>query len=418
MTEDKKYDIQYIKDLLASENFSELKIYMRKHDLILKNGTILPRDTSYYKKQRDFYDQRQLIKKILLNSLYGAIGNPGSRWSDNRVAQSVTLSGRCIVKHMGSKINEIVAGQYDHVGDACIYSDTDSQYFSAYPVMKDLPEFAGFEWSKENVIDLYDKIADMTNASFPEFMKQAFNCPQESGDIIKAARELCALKGLFITKKRYAVLIFDKEGKRKDLNGKPGEIKAMGLDLKRSDTPKSVQDFLNDVLIGVLTGKPKQETLDQITEFRKVFRAWDKWLQGSPKRANNITHYENQRQAAEKIHWGTKAVTKKTSTPGHVTASLNWNSLRRIHNDHYSLPITDGAKVVVCKLKPNPAGITSIAYPVDELQLPAWFKELPFDTDAMEEALIDKKLDNLLGVLKWDINANNDNSSFGDMFSF
>ena len=76
------------------------------------------------KKLADFHDQRQLIKKILLNSLYGAIGNPGSRWYDPRVAQSVTLSGRCIVKHMQSKINEIITGDYNHLGIACIYGDS------------------------------------------------------------------------------------------------------------------------------------------------------------------------------------------------------------------------------------------------------------------------------------------------------
>ncbi len=318
---------------------------------------------------------------------------------------------------MQGKINEIITGEYDYVGKSIIYGDTDSGYFSAYPVMKDLEEFADFEWSKENVIDLYDKIGDMTNDSFPEFMAQAFNCPQQNGGIIKASRELCALKGLFITKKRYAVLIFDKEGKRKDRGGSPGEIKAMGLDLKRSDTPKSVQDFLNDVLVSVLTGRDRSEVIKQILDFRKIFRAWDKWLQGSPKRANNITHYENRRKAHDKVTFGPTAVEKKVSTPGHVTASLNWNNLRRLYNDHYSMPITDGAKVVVCKLKPNPAGITSIAYPVDELQLPSWFKELPFDTDAMEEALIDKKIDNLLGVLRWDEIKEKNDSTFGDLFS-
>ena len=51
-----------------------------------------------------------------------------------------------------------------------------SVYFSSYPVMKDLPEFQDFAWTKEAVVDLYDKIADLTNASFPEFMNQAFNC--------------------------------------------------------------------------------------------------------------------------------------------------------------------------------------------------------------------------------------------------
>jgi DNA polymerase elongation subunit (family B) len=183
---------------------------------------------------------------------------------------------------MGSKVNEIITGKYDHIGDACIYSDTDSQYFSAYPIMKDQEEFKNYEWTKENVIDLYNKIADLTNASFTDFMINAFGCPKENGEIIKAVREVCALKGLFITKKRYAILMFDKDGKRVDVNS-PGKIKAMGLDLKRSDTPKSVQDFLNDVLIKVLTGASEKEVIDFILEFRKKFNSWEPWLKGSPK---------------------------------------------------------------------------------------------------------------------------------------
>jgi DNA polymerase elongation subunit (family B) len=365
-----------------------------------------------YKKQADFYDQRQLIKKILLNSLYGAIGNPGSRWYDPRVAQSVTLSGRCIVKHMQSKINEIIAGDYNHLGISNIYGDTDSGYFSAYPVMKDLPEFSDFEWTKENVSKLYDSIGDLTNSSFPDFMKSAFNCPPDNGSIIKAARELCAIKGLFITKKRYAVLIYDKEGKRKDVNGKPGEIKAMGLDLKRADTPKIVQEFLNDLLIDLLTGKTQQEIQDKISSFRQEFRSWPGWLQGSPKRANNITHYK-------KILDNPPTDGSRSPTiPGHVLGSINWNKLKKLNNDNYSMPIQDGFKVVVCKLKNNPSGISSVAYPVDELKLPDWFKKLPFDSDAMEETLIDKKINNLLGVLKWDLRSNRKDNTFDDLFKW
>lgn len=383
----------------------------------LADEEIDPAKKAEAKKQAVFYDQRQLIKKILLNSLYGAVGNPGSRWYDPRVAQSTTLSGRCIVKHMASKINEIIAGDYNHVGKAIIYGDTDSAYFSAYPVMKDLEEFRDYEWSKENVIKLYDDIADITNQSFPEFMGKAFGAPLENGKIIKAARELCALKGLFITKKRYAVLIFDKEGKRKDVNGKHGEIKAMGLDLKRSDTPKVVQEFLSDVLIKVLTGTSQEDVIKHIADFRTDFRSWPGWNKGSPKRANNITKYTNM-QAQMSSTSMNKSSAKKSMIPGHVVASLNWNKLKKIYGDHYSLPIMDGQKVIVCKLRNNPADINSIAYPVDQLQLPQWFKDLPFDHDLMEEALIDKKLDNLLGVLKWDLNASKSNNNFDDLFSF
>ena len=105
--------------------------------------------------------------------------------------------------------------------------------------------------------------------------------------------------------------------------------------------------------------------------------------------------------------------------PGHVRAALNWNYLRRVYNDNYSQKIVDGMKIVVCKLKQNPMGFTSVAYPTDELRLPKWFCELPFDDDAMEQTLVDEKIDNLLGVLDWDLRSNTDTkSTFDELFTF
>ena len=89
--------------------------------------------------------------------------------------------------------------------------------------------------------------------------------------------------------------------------------------------------------------------------------------------------------------------------PGHVRASMNWNQLRKAYKDNYSLPIQDGQKVIVCKLRSNPMGYTSIAYPIDELQLPEWFKNLPFSHKEMEQTIIDQKIKNLIGVLGWEL---------------
>ena len=48
-----------------------------------------------------------------------------------------------------------------------------------------------------------------------------------------------------------------------------------------------------------------------------------------------------------------------------------------------------------------------------------WFQELPFDDNLMESTLVDEKISNLLGVLKWDLRANTDtNSTFDELFSF
>ena len=358
------------------------------------------------KIEEEYWDKRQLVKKINLNSLYGAILNPGCRFFDNRIGQSTTLTGRAIARHMASKVNEIITGEADHVGRAIIYGDTDSCYFSAYSTLKKDIEKGVIPWNRESVVELYDTIGETVNGTFVKFMQDAFHCPKTRGDVIKAGREIVASKGLFITKKRYAVLYYDKEGKRADVDG-PGKIKAMGLDLKRSDTPVVIQDFLSEVLTRVLNGETKESVLEYITDFRTEFKTRPGWEKGSPKRANNITDYRDKEKKAG-----------KANMPGHVRASLNWNTLKRMMDDKYSMTIVDGAKVIVCKVKDNPMGYTSVAYPVDELRLPQWFKDLPFDDAEMETTVIDEKLENLIGVLEWDISSTRSDNTFSKLFDF
>ncbi len=359
------------------------------------------------KIEEEYWDKRQLVKKINLNSLYGAILNAGCRFFDKRIGQSTTLVGRQIAKHMAGKVNEMITGEIDHVGKAIIYGDTDSCYFSAYNTLKVDIQKKQIPWDRDVVIQLYDQIAESVNATFPDFMLDAFHCPKSRGEVIKGGREIVAVKGLFITKKRYAVLYYDKDGKRQDVNGKPGKIKAMGLDLKRSDTPEFMQKFLEEVLTKVLNNAQEEEILNMITEFRTEFKARPGWEKGSPKRANNIAEYQKKEEKAG-----------RANMPGHVRAAINWNTLRRMNGDKYSQQIVDGMKVIVCKVKENPLGFTSVAYPVDELRLPKWFQELPFDHSEMEATIINNKLDNLIGVLEWDLDSTTQDNTFGKLFSF
>ena len=354
-----------------------------------------------------FWDKRQLVKKINLNSLYGAILNPGCRFFDKRIGQSTTLTGRAIAKHMSAEVNKVITGTYDHVGDSIIYGDTDSVYFSAYPILKKEIEAGQIPWTKDSVIKLYDQVCGEANKTFGKFMMQAFHCPKSRSDVIAAGREIVAESGLYITKKRYAALIYDNEGVRTDVDGKAGKVKAMGLDLKRSDTPVFMQDFLSEILMMVLQEKSETDILERISEFRTEFKLRPGYEKGSPKRANRIGDYQRKEQREG-----------KANMPGHVRASINWNTLKRMNGDKYSQEIVDGMKVIVCKLKQNPLGYTSVAYPTDELRLPEWFKELPFDGDAMEETIIDNKLGNLIGVLNYDVASTLQKNTFNNLFDF
>lgn len=409
----KDIDWDYFNSILESGTQEEFQEMLVKYDLSVKDGKIVANDKAEVNRLIEYWDKSQHIRKINLNSLYGALLNAGCRFFDKRIGQSTTLTGRQIVKHMTGKVNEIVDGSYDYLGKSVIYNDTDSVYFSAYPSLKTEIDNNEIEWSRDSVVQLYDQIGDMVNETFPDFMQLAFNCPKNRGEVIKSGREIVGETGLFITKKRYAVLYYDKEGKRKDKNGKPGEIKAMGLDLKRADTPEYMQDFLSEILEDVLTDVEHAIIVEKIKKFREEFKNRPGWEKGTPKRVNNIGKFLGKEQELIDQH-----KTGKVNIPGHVRAAINWNMLKRMYNDNYSMNIVDGFKVIVCKLNDNPLGFTSVAYPIDELRLPEWYKELPFDHAAMEETIIDNKIDNLIGVLNFDISSTIETNKFNSLFDF
>jgi len=290
--------------------------------------------------------------------------------------------------------------------------NTDSVYFSVWPVIKEQVESGEMDWDVDIAIGLYDGLADEVNDSFPAFMTNSYNCPTDYGNIIKCGREVVGSNGLFITKKRYAIMVLDNEGKRYDTDGSPGKMKAMGLDLKRSDTPPVVQEFLKDILTDTLNGHDKEVIIEKVLEFKEEFNNLPSWEKGAPKRVNNLTMYSAQMDKA-------KIDGSKPRIPGHVRAGYNYNNLRKLNNDNYTMAIGDGSKAIICKLKDNPLGITSVARPTDENNIPQWFKDLPFNDASMLESVVDKKVDNLLGVLKWDLkDRTNTTTTFGSLFDF
>ena len=63
-----------------------------------------------YEDLSTYYDMEQLVKKIFLNSTYGAYLNVAFRFYDPRLGKSVTLTSRVISKHMHRKSCESLTG--------------------------------------------------------------------------------------------------------------------------------------------------------------------------------------------------------------------------------------------------------------------------------------------------------------------
>lgn len=376
-----------------------------------------PKKKAEATKNFKYWDQRQMAKKINLNALYGALLNAHCRFYDKRIGQSTTLTGRSITRHMSSHINQQICGEYNHLGDSIVYGDTDSSYFSVYEAYmasgdeeKKAMANAMFE-DRDLAVEIYNAISEKTNSSFPEFMDKRFNTGIDNGSIIKAGRENLASYSLFIKKKRYAMNLFDKDGIRLDKNGKNGKLKIMGLQIKRSDTPKMIQDCLKEGMDMLLNGVPEDKVVNYFTEFKDDLSNKEPWVLGRPSGANAVTHYTD-------LHYKYQngQIDKKPAIPGAISGAIAWNEQLDIHNEMHVERIGNQSKVVTCKLRNNDFGYKNISYLTDQTKFPEWFKEMPFDTETMLETIYYRPILTIFGVLGWDVNLIRKGTKFTETF--
>ncbi len=143
-------------DCIKDRDIEKLKQLKKLYDIEVDpvNNKLIFKNKEELKKKFEYWDMNQNVRKILLNSTYGAILNESCIFYDERIGQSITLTGRMITKFMSEKINEIITGEKNnHLGDAIIYGDTDSVYGDAiiktnYGDMKieDLYEICRIKW--------------------------------------------------------------------------------------------------------------------------------------------------------------------------------------------------------------------------------------------------------------------------------
>jgi len=392
--------VEDLKGLLEIGDIAKIKQIMEAENLEIRDGKLIAKNIQDCEEKADYWDKQQHVRKIGLNSVYGAVTNEGSMFVDVRMGQSCTLTGRCTTRHMGSTINETIIGTYE-LGEMIVYGDTDSIYFT-------IPENIKKTINRDEFIELSNTVASIANESFADFYKNTFNVSKVESKVIKCEREICADTTYFLKKKRYAALVYDEKNRRLDTGNKAGKLKVMGLEIKRSDCPAWVQHKLEDTLYNVLAYKPEfSEIVSEIRSWRHDFLQQDKWKMGIPKRVNKLTHYTD---CVERQVQG-------ITIPGHVRAAINWNKMVKNNNDKVSPLILDGGKVIVCKLLPNVFKIDSIAYPVDMEYLPEWFTTLPFDVDAMINVAIDSKVKNIFGQLGIDLQSTKINPNHVDLYS-
>jgi len=220
----------------------------------------------------NFFYTRQLVYKVLANTLYGVVANKAFRFFDISLASAITLSGQEALK------TSIVYGDaymkfLDKGGDFIeppmvtkeeMYSDEMPNRSNEYIVTGDTDSiFCCFENFSSvptigNIQEWCKKIENFLNEDKMITVVKKHNVDLEFNRL-KLKNELIISRGLFLAKKRYAIRVVNNEGKDVD------KINYMGVEIKRSDYPRKSKEFLSTLLDLLL--KSEKVSLTQLMQF-------------------------------------------------------------------------------------------------------------------------------------------------------
>jgi len=283
---------------------------------------------------------QQLALKILLNSLYGAIGNKWFRYFDIRIAEGITLTGQATIQWAEKYLNEYLNKTLNTDKDYVVAIDTDSVYVC-------LDEFVK-RFKPENPVNFLDKLC---STSLEKALEKAFDELYYSlggyENKMVMGREVIADRGIWTAKKRYILNVHDNEGVR---YASP-KLKIMGIEAIKSSTPAICRQALKEIFKRII--ETDEETVqNDIQNFKNVFSQASAEEVSFPRSVQNI------------LKWNDKKTIYKKGTPIHVRGALMHNHLiddqklqRKVEKIH------GGDKVKFTYLrKPNPTKENVIAF--------------------------------------------------------
>tara|TARA_R110001632_G_scaffold126006_1_gene239503 strand:- start:433 stop:2898 length:2466 start_codon:yes stop_codon:yes gene_type:complete len=275
-------------------------------------------------------DNTQQAVKILLNSLYGALGNNYFRYFDLRIAEGITLSGQLSIKWAEKAMNEFLNKMLKTDDDYVIAMDTDSLYVDMSPLVKavnpkDPVKFID-KACEEKIVPIlaksYDAMFERMNAYDSRMVM---------------AREAIADKGIWTAKKRYILNVFNNEG----VQYAEPKLKIMGIEAVKSSTPQIVRDKFKKAY-SLMLNSTEADLQKFVADFYEEFKSLPPEDVSFPRGVSDI------------VKWKDQHTIYKKGTPIHVRGALLYN--KQVEKLNLSIEgIKNGTKVKFCYLKmPNP----------------------------------------------------------------
>jgi DNA polymerase elongation subunit (family B) len=329
------------------------------------------------------YHNLQWVKKIVLNSLFGATGHPAFRYYQNDYAEGITYHGQLAIRWVANDLDEYLNKVLGTKGvQYVIYCDTDSVFVSLQDlvdkVFKDTADV-------QKVTDFVnscceDKLEKVIEKSFERLREYTNSYVNQ----MKMKRENIANRAIFLAKKKYIMNVYD-DGDERYIEPK---LYMKGIEAVRSSTPNVCRSKIKDSLRIIMQGT-NDELIKFIEDFRGEFRKLPFSGVASPRGCNGLSNYSD------------RSSIYKKGTPIHVRGALLFNRFlvdNKLDKKYNS--ISEGEKIKFCYMKlPNPLREDVFAV-MDEL--PKEFKLDQFiDYERQFETVFLKPVDSICQAINW-----------------
>lgn len=327
----------------------------------------------YYQSGKEelgkLFDSKQYNRKIRLNATYGYLGLVVARYYDKDSAESITSTGRYMIKYASKQANKFLQkyGEKDYV----LYIHTDSIFLHLDDV------------NINNVKIISKEVQDYTNNSLEHFCKNVINTDNK---FMELKQEIIAKSALFLGKNRNALWVINEKGVDVD------KIVVKGINTVSTSFPTAFKTILEDILQDILKIRNEKIVSDKLIEFKKGLKNITIQDLGITKSINGIEKYHDR----ENLY--------KKRAPVQVKSAINYNLMLsdfKLTKKHRKIKSGEKAKYVY--LKENQYGYDTMAFREDSPEEILNFVEKYVDVDRVFVGELLNKIKEFYKACGWEI---------------